>query len=775
MPRIPTRTTPYDTPTRQHRHFKNKRDQILRALGRSSYINGSQFAIVWVSARGEAETYASPVLQSLLDSKPGQPSLFTPEILERAKDAAMKVPSELKGSEIFLEHIKKPQITSQVESADSPLEDNSQKVGLSQEAPEPPASEQTLHDSHVLEAGYNTNIEESASKRRLLTRVLSSSPSSRSPKNTESNELSEILSLPTDTNTFDSYGSKQMMSSQGGLRSETDASDEKCQLSSKRRFSGVEGYLLPSHNEESGDTKTSGSVPQNEFTLTSPCTKENATNFGDLIDEKFDRKKRPFKGLPRRVDTPTENSNVVYFQSARALGRFLEGKFCQLQQNTCKLVCKAWIKVVEPKKQTKFPYRSGDSGKPDWWPREVIHREPDHLLKPERMRLMLAVLGAGRVPVGRLELASAEIAAFIPPDKMAILSDIYKVAKEEERLRSFWPKHVKFVPFNVELGNKTGGEIASKTIEIDKTEGSALIEDTVLEKEENLHYLQGKEITEFSHTRAAHPSENAPQPQNISLFRDMESWETCLSDPQQEYPFAKHKPSLHIMTPGLQNEMNPWPLYPESVQDQLEAGVSARNSDGTSIASLELFPGMSREDSTQYCFQDGPCSLLHTGVTHSDIGLGPPRRPTSHSHNFKGLLQPDPSALENINWMDSDVSPSNDSLYYYDHYPEKDFHPLGDRLLARTQFSNANILNGQKNITSVNESTISKTSCSTFPQFSSFSEAQLENSLAGFESPILHSNIKATGPPMYYQHQETLFEKFPAEQASSKQSQLSGG
>jgi hypothetical protein len=52
---------------------------------------------------------------------------------------------------------------------------------------------------------------------------------------------------------------------------------------------------------------------------------------------------------------------------------------------------------------------------------------------------MLAVLGAGKVPVGRLELASAEMAAFIPPDKMDVLKDIYTVAKEEERLRSTWP------------------------------------------------------------------------------------------------------------------------------------------------------------------------------------------------------------------------------------------------------------------------------------------------------------------------------------------------
>lgn len=76
---------------------------------------------------------------------------------------------------------------------------------------------------------------------------------------------------------------------------------------------------------------------------------------------------------------------------------------------------------------------------------------------------MLALLGAGKVPVGRLELASAEMAAFIPPDKMDILRDIYAVAKEEERLRSTWPAGVNFVPFSVHL-SKNVHEVPPKSL-----------------------------------------------------------------------------------------------------------------------------------------------------------------------------------------------------------------------------------------------------------------------------------------------------------------------
>jgi hypothetical protein len=61
---------------------------------------------------------------------------------------------------------------------------------------------------------------------------------------------------------------------------------------------------------------------------------------------------------------------------------FLETRFRQLQQLCCKIVAKAWIKVIEPKKQTRYPYNRGEESKPEWWPDGVRHKEPDHLMKP---------------------------------------------------------------------------------------------------------------------------------------------------------------------------------------------------------------------------------------------------------------------------------------------------------------------------------------------------------------------------------------------------------
>jgi len=71
MPRIPVRTTPYHTLPRCTRHYKSKRDLILRALGKASFINGSQFVIAWISPKGEVDVYASELLQSSVSAKEG--------------------------------------------------------------------------------------------------------------------------------------------------------------------------------------------------------------------------------------------------------------------------------------------------------------------------------------------------------------------------------------------------------------------------------------------------------------------------------------------------------------------------------------------------------------------------------------------------------------------------------------------------------------------------------------------------------------------------------
>lgn len=57
-----------------------------------------------------------------------------------------------------------------------------------------------------------------------------------------------------------------------------------------------------------------------------------------------------------------------------------------MQQNGCKVIGKAWVKLLEPKKQSTYPYTKGAQKRPPWWPamtgpNKIRHKEPDHLHK----------------------------------------------------------------------------------------------------------------------------------------------------------------------------------------------------------------------------------------------------------------------------------------------------------------------------------------------------------------------------------------------------------
>lgn len=85
---------------------------------------------------------------------------------------------------------------------------------------------------------------------------------------------------------------------------------------------------------------------------------------------------RPVVRSPRKIIMIGNQNEVWDFYGDRL-------KDCQ--QTACKLIAKAWIKAVEPKKQSNHPYTGKDERAPDWWPKakeqKVRHKEPDHLYK----------------------------------------------------------------------------------------------------------------------------------------------------------------------------------------------------------------------------------------------------------------------------------------------------------------------------------------------------------------------------------------------------------
>ncbi|KAK5700219.1 hypothetical protein LTS12_028440, partial [Elasticomyces elasticus] len=146
-----------------------------------------------------------------------------------------------------------------------------------------------------------------------------------------------------------------------------------------------------------------------------------------------------------------------------------------LQQLSLKQISKEWIKVICPKKQANYSYRNtkvkSKTNKkpkvPGWWPDEKVcqWREPDHVKKDQRNRLVLHLLRL-RPTAAQLELWNrdnfqatdmhkfADWTTFlegvipnldnIPPvtkarvqNRRQLLKKIYTVARMEEEYKKF--------------------------------------------------------------------------------------------------------------------------------------------------------------------------------------------------------------------------------------------------------------------------------------------------------------------------------------------------
>lgn len=163
------------------------------------------------------------------------------------------------------------------------------------------------------------------------------------------------------------------------------------------------------------------------------------------------------------VSPPVPQHRGIMMAEEKVILEFCETRFKNLQQMACKIVAKAWVKIVEPKKQTNHPYTVGDQGAPPWWPQpwgkakedRVRHKEPDHLLKKERVSLLIHILQLVVQPnhnqhpdiqkldlnVTKLEEATTEALSAFFLDKenpgnakrKVYLKEIFKVAKAQER------------------------------------------------------------------------------------------------------------------------------------------------------------------------------------------------------------------------------------------------------------------------------------------------------------------------------------------------------
>ncbi|KAI1432336.1 hypothetical protein GGR50DRAFT_697141 [Xylaria sp. CBS 124048] len=103
------------------------------------------------------------------------------------------------------------------------------------------------------------------------------------------------------------------------------------------------------------------------------------------------------------LGSPISSKRGIKVSDSDAIYAFYDQRLKCCQQTACKIIAKAWVKAVAPKKQSTNPYTRGDKTRPDWWPKtycklgtnlylDMRHKEPDHLGKEERVYLLCHIL-----------------------------------------------------------------------------------------------------------------------------------------------------------------------------------------------------------------------------------------------------------------------------------------------------------------------------------------------------------------------------------------------
>ncbi|KAL4889172.1 hypothetical protein BDV59DRAFT_187042 [Aspergillus ambiguus] len=106
------------------------------------------------------------------------------------------------------------------------------------------------------------------------------------------------------------------------------------------------------------------------------------------------------------VEENSQSSKVsLEIGDKRRVLAYYTSAFEHLLQANCCCIAKAFIRFIEPRKQKDYPYNGhrarrgaakgkGDpeKTKPQWWPTGVIHKEPDHLGKDARIRLLVHIV-----------------------------------------------------------------------------------------------------------------------------------------------------------------------------------------------------------------------------------------------------------------------------------------------------------------------------------------------------------------------------------------------
>lgn len=198
---------------------------------------------------------------------------------------------------------------------------------------------------------------------------------------------------------------------------------------------------LVSNNISSGISLNNGAIGANStsalnISLSDPSSISNNNNSNQsLINSTSSSDSIPhFKLININPNDPVDVNNYLF------------NCFDEFQQIPCKLLSKIWIKTIEPKKQSTYPYKGGESSKPYWWPSDARHKEPDHLKKDERISLLVSLLKVFKNKEAELINVASTINELSPRNlttntgddfgsrKLSILKDMFRVVKNNIEL-----------------------------------------------------------------------------------------------------------------------------------------------------------------------------------------------------------------------------------------------------------------------------------------------------------------------------------------------------
>ncbi|KAB8213271.1 hypothetical protein BDV33DRAFT_185092 [Aspergillus novoparasiticus] len=140
----------------------------------------------------------------------------------------------------------------------------------------------------------------------------------------------------------------------------------------------------------------------------------------------------PLYGPTQEVVSGTPVSSVYETEQNR---RYYIAGLNQLDKTVCVLILRAFIRYLDPDKETSHAYCNGDRSKPKWWPSCIRHERPCWLEKQEVIEVTLHILCGlytHGVRVGHLVNALQFSRARIKTDDFKVILEIVSIRALEE-------------------------------------------------------------------------------------------------------------------------------------------------------------------------------------------------------------------------------------------------------------------------------------------------------------------------------------------------------